>query len=207
MLWAIRQLLVPLNYLRIRHGTGLLHSKRVYDFVFPIFFALVTCAAFLWLQLQLAVFSHEELVKRLLDLLALMIVFYMAALAAVATFERQGIDNPLRGEDAILSVRHHDGGTYADKKLSYRQFISYLFGFLSFLSLRLYIVIIILAVGWPQLELHFKAHHRISWLLENIADPVLFLFVMFFVGQLIFTSLLGIYFLTDRIQTLNDPEH
>lgn len=207
MLWAIRQLLVPVNYLRIRHGEGLFRSKRVYDFIFPAIFAAGTCAIFLWLQIELAIFSHDELVKRLLDLLALMIVFYMAALAAVATFERQGIDNPLKGGDAILLVRDHDGGNYVPKKLTYRHFISYLFGFLSFLSLCLYVIIIILAVGWPQFEAHFKLHQRISWLLSHVADPSIFFIVMFLVWQLIFTSLLGIYFLTDRIQTLNDPEN
>ncbi len=84
MLWAARQLLVPLNYLRIRHGDTLFRSKAVYDFVFPIIFTGLTCGVFAWLGVSLAIFMHEELVKRLTDLLALMIVFYLAALAARA---------------------------------------------------------------------------------------------------------------------------
>src|ERR1700692_889659 len=110
MLWAARQILVPLNYLRIKHGYGIWHSKRVYDIVLPTAFAVITLFAFVILGITLSVFDHEELVKRILDLLGLMIVFYMAALAAVATFDRDGIDAPLKGGDAVLWVRHPDGG-------------------------------------------------------------------------------------------------
>lgn len=206
MFWAIRQILVPVNYLRIRHGNSLFHSKRVYDFVFPLIFTAATCAIFNWLHLRLSVFENAELTKRVLDLLALMIVFYMAALAAVATFERKGIDAALKGGDAILFVRNHDGGAYVEKKLTYRQFISYLFGYLSFLSLCLYVVIIMLAVIWPELETHYKTHQRAHFILSYIANPAVFFLIVFAIWQLTFTSLLGIYFLTERIQTLNDSE-
>ena len=117
MIWVARQLFAPIKYLRIRHGDSLLRSKRVYDFVLPGIFSACTCGTFWILGFRLSVFDHNELVKRILDLLALMIVFYVAALAAVATFERKGIDNPLRGGDAVLRVRNHDGGGYFDKKL------------------------------------------------------------------------------------------
>ena len=177
------------------------------DFVLPFVLSALTCGAFYWLGIALAPFTHPEMLKRLTDLLALMIVFYMAALAAVATFERKGIDKGLKGEDAILFVRHHDGGHFVKKKLSYRQFISYLFGFLSFLSLNLYIFIVLISVAWPKLEKHFESHQHIIWVLKNVADPFTFFVLFFFVWQLIITSLLGIYFLTERIQTLNDPEN
>lgn len=205
MLWAARQLLVPVNYLRIRHGDTLFRSKAVYDFVFPIIFTGFTYGVFAWLGLSLAIFMHEELVKRLTDLLALTIVFYLAALAAVATFDRKGIDDPLKGGDAILRVRHHDTGEVIDKALSYRQFISYLFGYLSFLSLCLYIIITVFTVGWPEFEKHFECA-RGYCILTNIVDPVIFCLIFVAVWQLIFTSLLGIYFLTARIQSLYDPE-
>src|SRR5262245_46233248 len=110
-----------MNYLRIRHGEGLFQSKRLYDFVLPSTLAFATCAIFYWLDIPLSVFSHDELVKRITDILVLMIVFYMAALAAVATFEREGIDKRLKGEDAFLAVRDHDGGEWVDRTLSYRQ--------------------------------------------------------------------------------------
>ena len=206
MIWAAREIFVPLNYLRIRHGRGLFHSKRVYDVVLPTAFALITVIIFLSLGVSLSVFDHDDLVKRILDLLALMIVFYMAALAAVANFERKGIDELLRGGDAILWVRRANGGTKIEKKLSYRQFISYIFGFLSFLSLLLYISIVILSFMWPPIRDTFCQSQIYCWVFSKIIDPVLLYVVSFLIWELTFTSLLGIYFLTERIQTLNDPD-
>jgi hypothetical protein len=206
MLWAARQLLVPLNYLKIRHGDGIFHSKATYDFVLPVIFSGLTFLAFWWLDIPLRIFANPEMTKRLTDLLQLMIVFYMAALAAVATFERKGIDEPLKGGDAILHVRRHDGGDLRPKKLSHREFICYLFGYLSFLSLILFVFITMGDVLWPRFEDQMATHHSLHWLLANVVDPI-GLFVFFVaIWQLIFTSLLGIYFLTDRLQLLNDPD-
>ena len=204
--WPIRQLSVPMNYLRIRHGSGFFSSKLTYDLVIPFALTTITCWTFRALGVELAPFAHPVMMKRLTDLLALMIVFYMAALAAVATFERKGIDRGLKDEDATLSVRHHDGGHFVTKKLSYRQFVSYLFGYLSFLSLCLYIFIVFTEVFWPQLERHFSKVTNVTWALTKIVDPAIFFVLFFLVWQLVVTSLLGIYFLTERIQTLNDPE-
>src|SRR5262249_16131539 len=119
MLWALRQLLVPVNYLRIKHGKTLFHSKAVYDFVMPLLLAIATLAGFWWLDISYRLSEHPRLVKSLTDLLALMIVFYMAALAAVATFDREGIDDPLPDNDATLVVKDPDGGAPQTKVLSY----------------------------------------------------------------------------------------
>ena len=204
MFWAIKQLSTPLSYLRIRNGIGLFHSKRTYDIVIPFILAAITMAVFYTLGISLSVFDHNELVKRILDLLALMIVFYMAALAAVATFERKGIDQPLKGDDALLWVRHNDGGTWVEKKLTYRQFISYVFGFLSFLALILYVLIIIMAVAWPEIK---KILCDKSFSSIKVIDPLILFLLSFLVWELVITSLLGIYFLTERIQTLSDAEN
>jgi hypothetical protein len=206
MLWAARQLLVPLNYLRIKHGRGIFHSKMTYDFVLPIIFSALTWLAFWFLDIPLRIFSNPDMTTRITDLLQLMIVFYMAALAAVATFERRGIDKPLKGGDAILHIRHHDGGGKRPKILSHREFICYLFGYLSFLSLVLFMFLTIFDVVWPKFEEHFAAQAAVHHFLIHMVDPIA-LFVFFVaVWQLIFTSLLGIYFLTDRLQVLSDPD-
>jgi hypothetical protein len=134
------------------------------------------------------------------DLLTLMIVFYMAALAAVATFDREGIDNELEGDPATLRVR--EGGRRVNKNLTYRQFVSYLFGYLAFLSLVLYIFVMAGATGWKKLEAHFQAQPDIHHALATYVDPLLSFMVFVLFWQLIVTSLLGIYFLTERIQTL-----
>lgn len=204
MWWAIKQLTVPANYLRIKHGRGFFHSKLIYDFVFPALLAVCTLAAFAWLGISFSLTAHPELVKRITDLLALMIVFYMAALAAVATFDRPGIDDLLPNNDATLWVKNPDGGAWEKKALSYRKFISYLFGYLSFSSLCLFVFLAFLDVGWESLEEHFATNNIVHHALTAYVDPLILLVTFFAIWQLLVTSLLGIYFLTERIQTLNE---
>lgn len=207
MWWVVKQLAVPANYLRIRNGHGLFHSKRMYDLVLPVTFAAATCVYFGWLSISFAVFDHPVLVKRISDLLTLMIAFYMAALAAVATFDRKGIDNELDGDPALLSVRNPDPDAKEkriDKSLSYRQFISYLFGYLSFLSLILYVFILAFDGGWRKFEAHIHTNAALLGFLKDIIDPLLTFILFSGLWQLIFTSLLGIYFLTERVQSLHE---
>jgi hypothetical protein len=203
MWWAIRQLTVPMNYLRIRHGDDLFHSKAVYDFVLPAALSLATLGVFAALGTKISIFSNSELIKRVMDLLALMIAFYMAALAAVSTFDRKGIDAPLPDEDALLKKRQPDG-RFADVALSYRQFISYCFGYLSFLSLCLYMFMIITSFVWEDIVKIFDTSSVLKSAFDYVVQPSIFLFTFFFIWQLMITSLLGIYFLTERIQTLNN---
>jgi len=204
--WWLRQLLVPARYLRIRHGQDWYHSKLVYDWMLPVASTVAIWALFFWLGIPLTVFDQVELSKRLIDLLILMIVFYMAALAAVSTFDRKGIDTPLKGDDALLWIQNPDTGDSYDKKLTYREFISYLFGYLSFLSLCLYVFVVAMSVLWPEIEKHFAANGGVCSKFIDWTNIAIFIFIFGAMSQLIITSLLGIYFLTERIQTLYTPD-
>ena len=200
MIWAFRQLLVPLNYLRIKHGEGILYSKITHDFVLPAIFAAITLIVFIYLDAPLKIFGSPETTKRITDLLQLMMVFYLAALAAVATFDRKGIDTPLKGGDATLKIRGKA------QPLTHRQFISYLFGYLSFVSLILFVFMTAGDLMHDKLKEILQKHpDTLQFLLVWINPPVFFLFLML-LWQLTLTSLLGIYFLTDRLQVLADPD-
>lgn len=182
-------------------------SKLVYDFVLPAGLTIFTLAIAIWLKKPINLHEHDTLLESLADLFALLIAFYMAALAAVATFERAGIDNPLKGGDAILYVLDHDTGLRVAKRLSYRKFISYLFGYLSFLSLVLFMALLFLRGTWGSIVSTFEDRPKIEGLIYWVVDPTLFALFFFFVWQMFITSLLGIYFLADRMQSLNDPEN
>lgn len=201
MIWAIRQLSVPLNYLRIQHGRGIFHSKQTYDFVLPVIMALFVFMVFRCLKIEICITKNPDIIKRVGDLLQLLVAFYMAALAAVSTFDRKGLDEKLKGESATLLVRGKDGVRSRQKILTNRQFISYLFGYLSFLSLILFLFLIFFDAVWPKIELKFI---DVSWV-KHIGEVIS---VLFFAAlwQLVFVSLLGIYFLTDRLQVLDDPD-
>lgn len=207
MIWAVRQLLVPCNYLRIRQGSGLLTSKRVYDYVLPAVLTASTVGICVVISAPLALGRHGILMKSLADLLALLIAFYMAALAAVSTFERKGIDEKLKGSDALLNVLNHDTGKRGDKKLSYRQFISYLFGYLAFLSLVLFMAMLFFKGAWPKIVKISDAFKFWDVAVKYWLDPIFFTAFFFGIWQLFITSLLGIYFLADRMQSITDPHN
>jgi hypothetical protein len=206
MIWAIRQLLVPLSYLRIREGDRFTQSKAVYDFALPGVLTVISVGLLSWLSVPLVISSHAALVASLSQLLGLLIAFYMAALAAVATFGRDTIDVPLKGGDATLMVRHHDGGHWVKRVLTYRQFICYLFGYLSFLSLVTFTALIFLQKVWPLLA--EKAKPYVIWgPVTGVLTPVLFVLLFFAIWQLVVTSMLGIYFLSERMQSIQEPEN
>jgi hypothetical protein len=196
-----------MRYLEIRHGDRLFQSKAVYDFIFPGILAISTCILCYVLGIGFDIFSNEEFIKKITDLLTLMIVFYLAALAAVATFDRKGIDDPLRGGDAKLRLLDHTQNKIVVKILSYRQFISYLFGFLSFSSLCIYTFIIMMTMIWPEIKKSICNFPHIVFLTHHIFEPTISLLLAFGLWQLLITSMLGIYFLTERIQSLNDPHN
>ena len=204
MFWAVRQLAVPLKYLRIQSGETWAESKAVYDFAFPIILTAAS-AGFCWLLgVPLSVSKLTGLSDGLSTLLALLIGFYMAALAAVATLQRDGLDQPLKGDPAKLRNGDNDDGTPKYKELSYRQFISYLFGYLSFLSLILYVALLVLSKVWPIITMKWNLWLCGADIIPLILEPGLFLAVVFSMWQLLIVSLLGIYFLSERLQSLTD---
>jgi len=206
LFWAVRQLCMPCNYLRIRHGESFLESKAVYDFVIPAVLTLLTAGFTALIGSPLTLFGQQTVFQALSGLLAILIGFYMAALAAVATFHREGIDDKMKGGDATLMVASVIGGEKKPKPLTYRQFISYLFGYASFLSFVIYAFLLVVGSVWPRLV---AIAEGFRWWPEIMAigiGPAVYLLVFFAIWQLFITSLLGIYFLAERIQSLSDPD-
>lgn len=199
MLWAFRQLCAPLRYLTISQGTGLFTSKLTYDFVLPGIVS-VSAGALVWrFSLPLGFFASQGLVADVISLLNLLIAFFIAALAAVATFDRPGLDDSMKGEPAILRRRNSRGITVA-KVLSHRQFVCYLFGFLSFASLMMLLGLYIVRMFKAELGDLIQLY---SWI-AAVGKPIAAVLFFFVLSQLTVTVLLGVYFLCDRLQFLDD---
>lgn len=199
MFWAVKQLCSPLRYLKISQGTGLFTSKLTYDFVIPGILGAVAGFSVWYFSLSLGVFSQQGLVHDITSLLNLLIAFFIAALAAVATFDRSGLDDPMKGEPAILS-RRNDNNNPVDIVLSHRQFVCYLFGFLTFTSLALLLGLYTLRVFKTEILELTLAH---SWLM-SVGKPLAAAAFFFVLSQITVTMLLGVYFLCDRLQFLDN---
>lgn len=200
MLWAVRQLCAPLRYLTISQGTGLFTSKLTYDFILPGIIG-VSAGVVVWhFSLPLGFFTSQGLVTDVISLLNLLIAFFIAALAAVATFHRDGLDEKMKGDPAILKRRNRHG-VKVDKVLTHRQFVCYLFGFLSFASLVMLLSLYTVRIFKVELIDLIEIHKWVATVGRPVAAGLFF----FVLGQLTVTMLLGVYFLCDRLQFLDDP--
>lgn len=112
-------------------------------------------------------------------------------LFAVATFESKILNEVFDGDAVTLKVTVK--GNIINQNLTRRHFISYLFGYLSFLAFFLYFLGVIanlissdVITSTPDyLHIYFK------WLF--------ILIYLFMLSNLIITTLLGLYYMTDRI--------
>lgn len=194
MFWWVWQLARPLAYLRIRQGDSLLKSKSVYDFVLPVVFGTITTFAYHLLPIRPDLLGEGGLLSQVVSLLQLLTAFFIAALAAVATFPGKSLDERLSGGDARLSVWNNEAQDWIDKILTRRQFISYLFGYLSLTSLLLFLCILFAQAIYPSLCVILPAIAAIG------TEIVVGLFFWIAFWNVILTSLLGLYFLTERLQ-------
>jgi hypothetical protein len=202
MWWAVKQLCAPLRYLRISQGDGLFKSKLTYDLIIPLILAATSTGAIWALSASLGMFSETGLVPGILNLLNLMIAFFIAALAAVATFDKPSLDEGMKGDPAVLTLRTSKGATRLHM-LTNRQFICYVFGYLSFSSIMLIAALYIGRQIGPSLMVYAEMLSP-----ELMGYGRLFLIFLLFLAiwNIFVTMLIGIYFLCDRLQFLDESD-
>ena len=190
MFWWLNQIGSCFNYIRIRDGTGIYYSKRMFDFVLPAFLAIMTTIVHFYLVDKPVLFGENGILSGFRGLFELLAPFFLAALAAVATFGSNKLDSPLRGRGAILRVQSDVVNEDKYIQLNRRQFICYLFGYLSMMSLVL-LIVIVLGDGFSSIK--------------NMMDipysaRVVGIFLGYgFMWYVLSVTTVGIYFLTDRL--------
>lgn len=201
IMWAIKQLCVPLRYLAIQQGRGFLTSKRMYDIVIPAILSVATVFLLTWSKTPVGFLSEKGIVVGIINLLNLIIAFFIAALAAVATFTRPGLDDKMKGDPAYLELPTAESGKQLFE-LTNRQFVCYLFGYLSFASLLLLIGLHFLRLFGPTWAQALPTHPDLLAALKVFVAGIFF----FIVWQLVVTMFLGIFFLCDRLQFLDNKQ-
>lgn len=187
------QILSPLNYLRIKG----MHSKSLYDWVFPIILTSLSCAYLYFIAKWNLVFIITEsgFIEKLLSFTAVLPGFFIAALAAIATFPRTEIDFPLDNPRIQPTIKVH----YVDKngsnqksniQISRRVFLCTLFSFVTFESVLLLII---------------NLFSSITTVNENnffILTSIYIVVVLFMFWQMLTAAFLGLYYLSFRIHLL-----
>lgn len=175
------KLISPLKYLLITH-----RQKKYVDYILPILFSFLVCVIYFLLPEQVVIFRSNGLIESLSTFIQVLAGFYIAALAAIATFPNKNIDNVTDGYPLKLN----------NEELTRRQFLCYMFGYLAFLGFSLVLL--------GKLVTSFEP--SIALLLNNLEVELkfvlkitfLFLYLIVF-NSLILTTLYGLYYLTEKI--------
>ena len=183
---VLRRLFIPLDYIRIKHP-----EKKIYDSVIPLTLSASTVFLFITLPLPMKIFGQNGLVSYITGFLQTLIGFYIASLAAVATFNRDGMDDLMKGKTPTLKVK--DKGQKIVQKLTRRRFLCLLFGYLSFIGIFLYFFGVFSELFADNIKLILPVSlHPYSKL------TFIFIF-MTITYNLLVTTLFGLFYLVDRI--------
>jgi hypothetical protein len=177
------RLLAPFRYLSIQHG----HKAR-FDWIWPGILTVVTVAGFCSLPIQPALLGEHGVLQGVHDLIVLFSAFFVASLAAVATFAPGSLDELMRGTSPLLR----------DRELTRRQFVCHLFGYLAVLSFLLFLAIVGAQIVDPSLHV-ILSPTLFSWL--KLVAGTIFTFAFW---NMMVTTLLGVYFLIERVN-INEP--
>lgn len=184
----IRNLLRPLAYLAIGH-----RQKWRVDWLYPTILAVVTTALLFLLKLVGGVQFYGEggMVARVLSFVQGLPGFYIAALAAIATFNRPDIDKTMPSPAPRIDVQVQ--GKNVEIELTRRRFLCLMFAFLTAESL----IVIILAILAQSAAAPLKVLiHNSLW--QYASASFVFIFSLVF-WQMVVATFWGLFYLGDRL--------
>lgn len=184
----LRHLLRPFSYLTIEH-----RSKWVVDWVYPLILTVLSLTLIFGVQYfgTVSVYGEGGLVGKILGFVQGLPGFYIAALAAIATFNRIDIDKTMPSPAPKLDITVQ-GKTVAIE-LTRRRFLCSMFAFLTAENL----ILIVLAIfaqglyGVVKAKLPFACQ---VW----VSGGFMFVFLLLF-WQMMITSFWGLFYLGDKL--------
>jgi hypothetical protein len=188
---ATSRLLRPLDYWRIKHP-----AKSKYDLWLPLGLAFLFTSGLYLLPISVPIFAERGLISIISELLQILTGFYIASLAAIATFNKEGMDSTMPGDPPTLKTMYR--GKIKIIELSRRRFLCLMFGYLSFMGILLYFL------GSGANLLRENAIEIIPFYWRPFAKWGFITFYLFLVSNLVVTTLLGLFYMADRIHR-TDP--
>ena len=134
------------------------------------------------------------LVEKMTSFIGLLSGFFIASLAAIATFGGKGLDSEMIGNGKVTLTHKSPCGDNDDvEALTRRRFLSFLFGFLAFMSIVCSLLGMV-AFFADQINIGLYSQN-----LVNYGFPFFWIIYSFFIGTIISNTLLGLFYLTDRM--------
>lgn len=193
--WTILQLSAPLNFLRINHGE-VKSRKLIYDLYIPLFVSLLITIGVIATDSFDSILKDQGVYESIASLLNLLSAFFIAALAAIATFQNSEVDLQMKAKgdsNRTYITGFDEHGDVKKHFLTRRQYLCYLFGYLAFITICFLIVVMIFK-GVNQTISKYVFEHAI------FVGSCIFVFLFYFVlVQITLLTLLGLSFLTEKV--------
>ena len=170
-----------------------------YVWVWPAVISLVSTALFAFLPAPPAIVGIFGLLASLMPVVGLLPGFFIAALAASATFTNDYIDRPM--PSPAPTVRIVVGEDHDDIELTRRTFLTYLFSYLAVISFLITMGIAVVNLFYPSLSLIIDGElfSEFRGVIRTCLKYSYLLLLFYFLGSVLISSLHGIYFLAERL--------
>lgn len=184
------ELLQPFSFLTIKHESG---NPRTVNWIAPLVIAAVILGIGASAENPIDVFGVNGMLSRLLGFAQSLPGFYIAALAAIATFNNRDMLKLMPGVPPEGTIYY--GGHKQRVKMTRRRFLSSMFAYLTALSIGL----TLLAIALLTIAEPVKSLLPVTWL--PFAKAGVTYFFMVFLCQMVTITLWGLYYLGDRLHT------
>ncbi len=183
-----RHLLRPLSYLFIEHK----QKWRVY-WLYPLLFSSMTVGVLFLLKKYGAItfYADGAVIAKILGFVQNLPGFYIAALAAIATFNKIDIDKTMPSPAPRIDIIVQ--GKSIAIELTRRRFLCSMFAFLTAESM----ILVMLSVFGQTISVPVKA--MLSAQFHVWASALFMLIYMFIFLQMLITTFWGLYYLGDRL--------
>lgn len=183
-----RHLLRPFSYLSIQD-----QSKWKVDWFYPAILAVLSAGLIIFIGQWggIKIYEDSGLIDKILGFVQVLPGFYIAALAAIATFNKLDIDKTMPAPAPKLDIKVN--GKTASIELTRRRFLCSMFAFLTAESFVLIVLSIFSIVAHDSIASLLPAHTHF------LASTVfLFIFMLLF-WQMILATFWGLFYLGDRL--------
>lgn len=184
----LRNLFRPFAYLGIKHP-----DKRVVDWCYPTVLTLVSLIVLVsayWHDFSLF-FSEKGLLNNILGFVQILPGFYIAALAAIATFDRINIDKTMPSPAPKMKIYCRGEKVFID--LTRRRFLCSMFAFLTAESIFLSVAIMFVQPVYSAWIYTMRDSIKIGF------SVFILLSILFIFWQMLVTTFWGLFYLGERI--------
>lgn len=185
----------PFSFLTIKHSSGIFRNVI---WVAPIGFSFIVAIVFVLAFKNVNFFGETGMLNKFTPFVQGLPGFYMAALAAIATFGARSLNRVMPGEAPTMHI-YFNGGTLKNEPITKRLFLCSMFAYLTVLSFLL-TVSGIFVQGTAELVKGLISRDFWVW-----AKFFVFFAYLLFIFQLVFITLWGVAYLGERMH-ISDME-